>query len=139
MCLQGIVQRYFHVHLDQCAYGCVHPGSGRPVKKKTKLLSTSPLIYQMGRRCRCQVEHDHAKGGTKITGPLAFYPKQMCMAVAALVVAAARGVAVEIRPASPTRCSRAPVKPVSSTRLVVIHMILQQQTAHCAQSHVLHR
>ena len=85
-CLQGIVQRYFHVHLDQCAYGCVHPASGRPVKKKTKLLSTSPLIYQMERRCKCQEEHDHAKGGSKITCPLAFYPKQMCIAAAALMV-----------------------------------------------------
>ena len=85
-CLRDIRRRYYEVHLDQCAYGCVHPKSGRPVQTKTKLISTSPTILQLQRRCNSQEQHDHAKGGSQIAGPLAFYPKQMCMKIAAMIV-----------------------------------------------------
>ena len=85
-CLQDQLRRYYEVILDQCAYGCVHPKSGRPVQKKTRLISTSPKIFQLQRRCKCQEQHDHAKGGGAITGPLAYYPKQMCMKIASMIV-----------------------------------------------------
>ena len=85
-CLQDLRRRYYEVHLDQCAYGCVHPKSGRPVQKKTKSISTSPKILQLQHCCKCKEQHDHAKRGSHITGPLAFCPKQMCIKIASLIV-----------------------------------------------------
>ena len=85
-CMQGVLRRYFQVHLDQCAYRCVHPKSGLPVQKKTKIICSHPIIMQMERRCACKVQHDQAKGGSSVTAPLAFYPKQMCMKLASLIV-----------------------------------------------------
>ena len=31
--LQKYVNKYFHVRFDQCAYGCVHPKSKKPVQR----------------------------------------------------------------------------------------------------------
>ena len=46
-CLQPLMKQFWPVIFDQCAYGCVHPKNGRPVQKKTKIISSSIKVRQL--------------------------------------------------------------------------------------------
>ena len=79
------------VHLDQCRFGLVHPEDDRPLKKHTRLQTTSNQIVRDldGRRCQQNHEHSQIAGSCKFQGQrmalsrfAAFYPRVLARAAA---------------------------------------------------------
>ena len=79
------------VHLDQCRFGLVHPEDDRPLRKHTRLQTTSNQIVRDldGRRCQQNHEHSQIAGSCKFQGQrmalsrfAAFYPRVFARAAA---------------------------------------------------------
>ena len=79
------------VHLDQCRFGLVHPEDQRPMKKYTRLQTTSESIVRSldGRFCKSEHLHAQIAGSCRYLGErialsrfAAFYPKVFAKAAA---------------------------------------------------------
>ena len=88
------------VQLDQCRFGLIHPEDDRPLKKHTRLQTTSDQIVKDldGRYCKQNHEHAQIAGSCKHLGErmalsryAAFYPR--------VFARAARSILQEVQPA----------------------------------------
>ena len=89
--LEVIIKLTKTVKLDQCRFGLVHPEDSRPLKKHTRLQTTSSqIVHDLDGRY-CQKNHDHAQiaGSCKHQGHrmalsrfAAFYPRILARAAA---------------------------------------------------------
>ena len=93
--MQFICERTYSILLDQCQFGLVHPEDQRPMKKYTRLQTTSLHMVSLldGRRCRNEHSHVQIAGSCSFKGhriPLsrfaAFYPRVFAKALAKAVM-----------------------------------------------------
>ena len=51
------------------------------------MTTSKELVEELQKaQCRCTEEHGQLIGGTNVTGPMAYYPKQMAMKIAGVMV-----------------------------------------------------
>ena len=93
--MQFVCEKTYSIFLDQCQFGLVHPEDHRPMKKYTRLQTTSLQMVSLLDGCRCKHEHSHVQiaGSCNFQGhriPLsrfaAFYPRLFAKSIAKAVL-----------------------------------------------------
>ena len=80
----------FTIDFDQCCTGLRCPATLRPIRKRTKLLSNSPAIYDIFQplQCRCTEPHKQIEGsvdGLRLSEYCQHYPRELCEKIAEAV------------------------------------------------------
>ena len=97
---QPLIRMTKSIHLDQCRFGLIHPEDSRPLKKYTRVQTTSNSMVRNldGRICQKNHEHAQISGSCKFQGKrialsrfAAFYPRMLAKAIV-------RGIIHEVQP-----------------------------------------
>ena len=77
---------------DQCQFGLVAPGSKRPMKKRTHIVTNSMNVYKAFHGKFCQNEHTHqviegASAGVRLSTAAQHYPEAMVKALSLAFIA----------------------------------------------------
>ena len=105
--IQSLIRMAKSIHLDQCRFGLVHPEDSRPLKKYTRVQTTSnSMVRNLDGRV-CEKNHVHAQiaGSCQFQGNrialsrfAAFYPRMLAKAIAKVALNEVQPSAIPMYP-----------------------------------------